>query len=106
MSESDWETHPDVPECLEALPNVQEWSGGPPGCPGVVGKPSEMSESGRETLPDVPEWWEALLDVRQLSGGPWMSGRPSRFFGSHWETIPDVREWSGGPSGCLGAPTG
>ena len=31
----------------EALPNVRVWSGGPPGCPGVVGRPSRMSRSGR-----------------------------------------------------------
>ena len=35
------------------LPDVREWSGGHPGCPGVVGRPTRMSESGRETLPDV-----------------------------------------------------
>ena len=34
----------------EALPDVLEWSGGPPGCPGVVGRPSLMSESGRDAL--------------------------------------------------------
>ena len=57
----------------EVLPDIREWSGGPPGCPGllgssyrfrydstefpgVVGRPSRMSESGREALPDVREW--------------------------------------------------
>ena len=29
-----------------ALPDVQEWSGGPPGYPGLVGRPCRMSESG------------------------------------------------------------
>ena len=55
----------------ETLSDVQEWSGGPPGCPGVVGRPSQrpggpsgcpgvverpsrLSGSGRETLPNVP----------------------------------------------------
>ena len=65
----------------KALPNVQECSRGPPGCPGVVGRhfrmigrPSRMSRRGREALPDVREWsgghflmseigWEALRDV-------------------------------------------
>ena len=36
-----------------ALPDVQEWSGGPAGCLAMVGKPSRMSGSVRETLPDV-----------------------------------------------------
>ena len=44
----------------EALPEVREWSGVPPGYPRVVGKPSRMSRSGQEVLPDVQEW----------SGGP------------------------------------
>ena len=71
MSKSGW----------EALPDVREWLGGPPGCPGVVGRPSRLSGSGerpswmsgscweallkvREALPDVHEGWEALPDVR------------------------------------------
>ena len=37
----------------EALPNVQEWSGGPQGCPGVVGRPTLMPVSGREVHPDA-----------------------------------------------------
>ena len=44
----------------EALLDVREWSEGLPGCPGVVGRRSQMSLSGREALPDV---WER-------SGGP------------------------------------
>ena len=59
----------------EALLDVWEWSGGPPGCSKVVGRPSRKSGSGRE----------ALLDVRKLSGG-----------------VTDVQEWSGGPPECLG----
>ena len=43
-----------------AIPNVQEWSGGSPGSPGVVGRPSGMSGSDREVLPDA----------RERSGGP------------------------------------
>ena len=46
--------------CREALPNVQEWSGGIQECPVVVGRPSRMSGSSRE----------ALLDVRKWSVGP------------------------------------
>ena len=44
----------------EALPDVRKWSGGPCGCPGVAGRPSQMSGSGQETL----------LNVREWSGGP------------------------------------
>ena len=50
----------------ETVPNVPEWSRGPPECLKVVGWPSRMSLSGerpfrmsgscRETLTDVPEW--------------------------------------------------
>ena len=40
----------------EALPKVQEGSGGPPGCSGVDGRPSQKSGRGREPLPDVRLW--------------------------------------------------
>ena len=40
----------------EAILNVRELSGVPPGCPGVVGRPSWKSGSGREAFPDVQEW--------------------------------------------------
>ena len=49
----------------EALPDVRERSGSPPGCPGVIGSPlgrplvvgmpSRMSGSSRAALPDVRE---------------------------------------------------
>ena len=51
----------------ESLPDIQEWSGGPPVCPGVVGRvsrmsgrPSRMSGSCRVALSEV---WEARPDV-------------------------------------------
>ena len=96
----------------ETLPNFREWSrgppegaewsanlskcpGGPPGCLGLVGRPSRMSKSDRETLPDVWEW----------SGHPPKCpgevGRPSRMFLSGRLALPDVREWSGVPPRCL-----
>ena len=56
MSGSGWEALLDVREYREALSDVREWSGGPPGCPGMVGRPSWMSSSGREALSDVREW--------------------------------------------------
>ena len=40
--------------------------GGPPGGPGVVGKPSLRSWSGREALPEVRE---ALQDIREYGYG-------------------------------------
>ena len=45
----------------ETLPYVREWSGGLPGCPGLVGRPSRMSEIGRETLSDVQGLWRGSL---------------------------------------------
>ena len=36
----------------EALQDVLEWSGGHPGCPGVVGRNYQMSGSDREALLD------------------------------------------------------
>ena len=60
----------------EALPEVREWSVGPPGSPGVVG-------SGRESLQEVRECSGVP------SGGPGVVGRrfqrsmrPSRMSGS------------------------
>ena len=41
-----------------ALPDVRDWSGGPPGCPGVVGWPFRMSGIGRVALPVFREWSE------------------------------------------------
>ena len=50
----------------KALSDVQEWSGcppryprvvpGPPGCPGMVGRPCQMSESGQDFVLDVRKW--------------------------------------------------
>ena len=39
----------------KALRDVREWSGVPPGCPGVVAWTYRMSGSGQEDLPDVRE---------------------------------------------------
>ena len=62
---------------------LREWSGGPPGCPGVVGGPYGFCGSGRETLPNGRE----------------VVGRPSGFCGSGREALSDVQEWSGGHYG-------
>ena len=70
----------------EALPNVREWSGGPPGCPGLVGRPNWMSVSGLEANAEVWEW----------SGGhpgcPAVIWKPSQMSGSDRESLPDGRE--------------
>ena len=48
----------------ETLQDVREWTGGPPGCPGVVERTSRMSGSGGVDLPDVRKLSEDLPDVR------------------------------------------
>ena len=77
-----------------ALPDVREWSDGPTGCPGVVGRPSQMYGSVWKAIPDVRE---ALSDVREwLKGSLGYSGvvgRPSRMSTSGREALPDIREW-------------
>ena len=81
----------------EVLPDVREWSGGPPGCLGVVRMPSQMSKSGRVALSVVQE---ALLDVTEWLRGPpgcqRVIGRPAQMSGSDREALPDVHEWSEG----------
>ena len=65
--------------------DVQEWLGGPTGCPGVVVRPSWISGSS----------WEAFPDVREWSGGspgcPVVVRCPSRMSGSGREVLPYVR---------------
>ena len=104
----------DIQDCLEALLDVREYSGGPTGCPGGVGMPfrmsavvgslfcmsrsgrgsSRMSGSGPEALPDDREWSGVP------TGCPGVVGRTFRMSGSGREVISDVQEWSGGPPGC------
>ena len=50
----------------ESLPVVREWSGGPPGCSGVVRSPSGMSVSGQEAQSGCSGMVEkALRNVRE-----------------------------------------
>ena len=83
----------------ESIPNVRDRSGGPPGCPRVVGslprcpgvfnRHSWMSGSGREVLPD---------DRNRPEGPPTCPGvveRPSRMYAIGREAFIEVREWSG-----------
>ena len=109
-----------LPENREWSGDCNVWSGNPPGCPGVVGRPSlmygsgqeasrvvgrptRMSGSGREALPENRDW---SGDCNVWSGGspgcPGMISRPPWMSGSGRKTLLDVREWSGGPPGCLG----
>ena len=85
----------------DALGDVREWSGDPPGCPGVVGRHSRMSGSGWETFPDVRE---AHPDVREWSGGPpkcqQVIGMHSGICGRGLDSLGDVRVLSGGPREC------
>ena len=111
----------------EALADVRVWLRDPPGCPGVVGKPSRISGSCLENLPDGREWWEAITNIREWSGGPTrypvvvggalpdvrqMLGGPPRYLGvvsipcrisgCGRLALPDVREWCGCPPECPG----
>ena len=40
----------------ESLGDLRKWSGGPPGCLGVVGSHSQMYGCGREALRDLRDW--------------------------------------------------
>ena len=64
MYERGWQAFPNVRERSGVPP---EWSEGPPGCPRVVGKTTQMTGSGRKSL---PSGLEALPDVREWSGAP------------------------------------
>ena len=82
----------------KALPDIQEWSGGPPGCLCVVGRPYRISRSGQEAPPGC------LCVV----GRPYRmsrSGREApRMSVCGWEALPDVQGWSGGPPEYPGEP--
>ena len=54
-----------LPDVREALLNVRKWSGGPPGCPGVVGRTSRITGIGWQALPNVRV---AFSDLREWSG--------------------------------------
>ena len=74
----------------KAIPNVWEWSGDPPGCPGMVGGPPSCPGMvrGPPGCPGV---------VERLSRMSRSGRRPSQLPGSGLEILSDVREWSGGP---------
>ena len=70
----------------EVLPDIREWSGGPPGCPGLLGSSYRFRYDSTEF--------------------PGVVGRPSRMSGSGRETLPGVQEWSGGSPGGPGVVGG
>ena len=122
MSERGLEALSDVWGDQGALTDVQEWSASPPGCPGVVRRPSLLA-GVVSSLPNVQEWLRGSLDypgvVRSPPKCPREVGRPyrmsgglSRKFGSDrrpsWmsgsgrESLPNVQECLGVPPGCPG----
>ena len=86
----------------EALPDVREWSGDPPGFTGVVEKPSQMFGRGREALLDeaLPDFWEWLRGPPRFTGvvgSPrgfaGVVGKASQMSGSGREGLGNLREW-------------
>ena len=80
----------------EALPDVWEWSGGLPGCPGVFGWPSRMCSSSKVALPDVGSSPGCPELVGNPPRCPGLVQRSSSMSKSGQEALLDVREWSGG----------
>ena len=74
----------------DALPEVQEWSNNPPGCPGMVGRPSRISLSSGTPFRMSGSGREACR----------MSVRPTRMCGSGRVALSDIWEWLGGCPGC------
>ena len=83
-----------------ALTDVWEWSGGPPGCPGVVRMSSQMTRSGQEALPDTTlGHWESLPTTPGQPGGPLNTprhpvGSPdhSRTIEIAFRPVPDIQK--------------
>ena len=53
----------------EALPDVREGEGSPPGCAEVVGRPSRMIGIGREAILDVRDWSEEPTEMSEVYPG-------------------------------------
>ena len=87
------EAHPDG---WKALLDIQEWCGGPPEGPGVVGRPNQRAGRGQEALPKSREWSGGP------PGGPGVIGRHYQSAKSGLEALSEGREWSGGPPGGPG----
>ena len=102
-----------VPVVRELLAGPPKSSGDPPGCPGVVGRPSWLSLRGGRPFRMSGSWREALLGIRVKSGGSpgclRVVGRRSRMSRCGLEILPnvqkallDIQEWSIGPPRCPG----
>ena len=103
MSGSGLGALPDDRGGREALTDVRVWSGGPPGCLGVVGRPFQMSGCCREALPVVREWSGDPTECPVApSGRPVVVSWPSQMSESGREALPDVHEWSRGYAECPG----
>ena len=80
--------------CRQALPDVRECSGGPPGHPEVVGMPYWMSGSGRLAIPDDLEWSGDPPGSPGVVGSPsWMSRSGREALLNVRKARLDVREW-------------
>ena len=88
---------PEIRECLpitpgspEAIPVAREWSRVPPGCPEEVARPSRMFRSGRDAIPDVRE---LLVDPPGCPETLPEDRRHFRMYGSGQEALAALREW-------------
>ena len=64
--------------CWEALPDIQKWSGSPPGCAGVVGRASRPLQDIWEGLPTTPAHPGGPNDHSRDAVGPPDYSRTSR----------------------------
>ena len=101
---------------------AQEWTAGPPGGMGLVGRPFQRAVIGLRPSRNTGYGWEALLGCQELSGGsprwlgvvrrhshwagsgqtvllrvPGVVRRPFRSNGCGREALPESWDWSGGP---------
>ena len=75
----------------KAIPNVWEWLGAPPGCPGAVGRPFKLSRSGG--LPNTPGHPTGPVGCPEVLGRPSrLSVRPSQMSESVREVLSVVWE--------------
>ena len=62
----------------KALRYARELLGGPPGCPGVVGRSYRKFGSGREDVPEVREWSGGPPECPGVIGSPSRMSRSGR----------------------------
>ena len=90
----------------KALLDSQEWCGGPPEGPGVVGRPYQRAGRGQEALPKTQEWSGGPPGgpgvIGRLSQRPVVDGKQRRRARSGPWALSEGREWSVGPPGGPG----